>query len=1166
MPGSSMKDVIKGLHQALAHIAPTDLHGLAKAHARFSEVAHWARLTGQEELERHGLRCVEMLEALVLGEAPATGAQLGALSDLIGQMVGMLGGEAAPASLLEGDRGASLSAPRAPRASAAPTPAVVDAFATTARETLKSANVHLLALESDPTNGFALGKVRSAVRELGRDARQLGFEGIHGFALSVSKYLDRLADDELDIGEDALGVAFESLATLGEGIESAWAAARSGSAPSGPDLLSAAQKIEAFRPSVASQINEAPSPKRLGDMLIDAGAATREAIDAALQQQGDEEWHRRVGEVLVSDGRVSREQLDEAVRLQREDSTLGRVGDILVEMGAIGREELDAALAEQSAGGQPKLGEVLVRRDAATAKAVGEAIRKQSLFRRLCQWGGDTLARALESGEGDGGSSAGDPAVLREFAERTRARLAASEIHLVDAAADSAPGAALDSIIRDLHAIRQVAAFLCLDDISEYSRGLERLFKRIRSKALDAEGGAMVAGNEGVQVLKRLIENVAQAARSGGTPERDRMLPADLDKLDAALRGGSVAGERKFLHPGDAMNKKLGELLIAAGVTDATEIENALTAQASTPVQRRLGEILVGSGIIGETQLEAAIARQQTEGGAARLGDVLLAMGAVDPHALDAALDKQRHGASPRLGEVLVRNGAVSSRDVAAVLRAQRFAKDLVSFGMDAGGEPARAASPGLLHDVDKALVADFFDRARKHLANADLNLLRLEEEPGSSQAIANLQRSFRGIKRIAGYIGLDATHRFAFAFEKVLDSAAQGGIALENHVLDFAFDAVEVLNRHVGGLQQAVRLRRPAAADAAMAAYTSRLDALANGDLSILRREPIAPSAFTPKRLGELLVETGGISATQLSDALNAQSAESAERKLGEILLDEVFVSPVQLEAALAEQRRNPARKLGDILVEMGVIDPEGLRDALSIQRQGRKARLGEILVRRGYVSAKTVARALRDQKLINNLARAGAAAVVVGVAMASPIAAAADASSVTGGSVVINVSGGDGVDTDADGLADHVEKALGTDLNSFDTDKDGMQDAWEVIHGLDPLFVGDANADYDEDGLTNAEEHSLGSSPFDLDTDADGFYDAIEADRGTDAASPESFPVKTMAEDVNVDGKVDAGDIQIVINAALGTAVPVPANVDNVGGVNALDLQLVISRALNG
>lgn len=1162
MPGSSMKAVIKGLHQAIAQIAPTDLNGLAKAHARFSEIAHWARLTGQRDLERHGLRCVEMLEAMVLGEAPATEAQLGALSDIIGQMVAMLGGEAAPQSIIEGGRGATLAARRPVRSDTA-TPAMRDAFASTAREVLKSANVHLLALEADPTNSFALGKVRSAIRELGRDARQLGHEDIHGFAVAMSRFFDRLADDDLDIGEDALGLAFESLATLGEAIESAWAASRSGAAAAGPDLQAAAGRLETFCPSVASQIGDMPSPKRLGDMLIEAGAATREAIDAALRQQGDEEWHRRVGELLVADGRVSRSQLDEAVRLQREDASLGRVGDILVEMGAIGRDELDAALAEQSAAIQPKLGEVLVRRDAASAKAVGQAIRKQSLFRRLCQWGGDALARTLESGDGSAGRAAADPAVLREFAERSRARLAASEIHLVDAAANASPGAALDAIIRDLHAIRQVAAFLCLDDISEYSRGLERLFKRVRSKALDPEGGAMVAGNEGVQVLKRLVGNVARAAEEGRTPDRDRILPADLDKLEAALRGGSVAGERKFLHPGDAMNKKLGELLIAAGVTDAEEIEAALAAQASAPVQRRLGEILVGAGIIEEAQLEAAVARQQAEGGSARLGDVLLAMGAVDPHALDEALDKQRHGASPRLGEMLIRSGAVSSRDVASVLRAQRFAKDLLSFGV-AGG-PERPIEPGLLHDVDKALVADFFDRARKHLANADLNLLRLEEEPGSAQAIANLQRSFRGIKRIAGYIGLDATHRFAFAFEKLLDSAAQGGVALENHVLDFAFDAVEVLNRHIGGLQQAVRLRRPAAADPATAAYTTRLEALAAGDLTILRREPIAPSAFMPKRLGELLVETGGISATQLRDALEAQSSQPDDRKLGEILLDEVFVSPVQLEAALAEQRQHPDRKLGDILVDMGVIDPEGLREALSIQRHGGKARLGEILVRRGYVSAKTVARALRDQKLINNLARAGAAAVVVGVAMSSPLAAAAE-SSVSGGSVVINVSGGDGVDTDADGLADHVEKALGTDANSFDTDKDGMDDAWEVIQGLDPLFGGDANADYDEDGLTNAEEYSIGSSPFDLDTDADGFYDSIEADRGTDPASPESFPVKTIAEDVNADGKVDAGDIQIVINAALGTAVPVPANVDNVGDVNALDIQLVISRALNG
>ena len=41
------------------------------------------------------------------------------------------------------------------------------------------------------------------------------------------------------------------------------------------------------------------------------------------------------------------------------------------------------------------------------------------------------------------------------------------------------------------------------------------------------------------------------------------------------------------------------------------------------------------------------------------------------------------------------------------------------------------------------------------------------------------------------------------------------------------------------------------------------------------------------------------------------------------------------------------------------------------------------------------------------------------------------------------------------------------------LDTDRDGMPDAWEIAHGLDPRNPNDRNADRDSDGYTNLEEY---------------------------------------------------------------------------------------------
>ena len=55
---------------------------------------------------------------------------------------------------------------------------------------------------------------------------------------------------------------------------------------------------------------------------------------------------------------------------------------------------------------------------------------------------------------------------------------------------------------------------------------------------------------------------------------------------------------------------------------------------------------------------------------------------------------------------------------------------------------------------------------------------------------------------------------------------------------------------------------------------------------------------------------------------------------------------------------------------------------------------------------------------------------------------------------------------DRDGDGIAD------GEDL---DNDNDGMPDAWEIAHGLDP-FVNDAAGDLDGDGISNRPSISAG------------------------------------------------------------------------------------------
>jgi hypothetical protein len=67
-------------------------------------------------------------------------------------------------------------------------------------------------------------------------------------------------------------------------------------------------------------------------------------------------------------------------------------------------------------------------------------------------------------------------------------------------------------------------------------------------------------------------------------------------------------------------------------------------------------------------------------------------------------------------------------------------------------------------------------------------------------------------------------------------------------------------------------------------------------------------------------------------------------------------------------------------------------------------------------------------------------------------------------------------------------------------DTDADGMPDAWEEAHGLDPADAGDARLDRDGDGLSELAELLADTDPRVRDSDADGVEDGDELAWGSD------------------------------------------------------------------
>jgi hypothetical protein len=84
---------------------------------------------------------------------------------------------------------------------------------------------------------------------------------------------------------------------------------------------------------------------------------------------------------------------------------------------------------------------------------------------------------------------------------------------------------------------------------------------------------------------------------------------------------------------------------------------------------------------------------------------------------------------------------------------------------------------------------------------------------------------------------------------------------------------------------------------------------------------------------------------------------------------------------------------------------------------------------------------------------------------------------------------------DVDSDGLPNIVERDIGTDPLTPDTDNDTVDDFTELTHpGLDPL-----EADSDHDGLEDASELRLGTNPSHPDSDGDGIPDGDDTHEQT-------------------------------------------------------------------
>ena len=135
-----------------------------------------------------------------------------------------------------------------------------------------------------------------------------------------------------------------------------------------------------------------------------------------------------------------------------------------------------------------------------------------------------------------------------------------------------------------------------------------------------------------------------------------------------------------------------------------------------------------------------------------------------------------------------------------------------------------------------------------------------------------------------------------------------------------------------------------------------------ANGHLNGARQ--VAGESPSARRFGELLVADGVITQDQLDAALRLQSVARSYMPLGQVLLANKLISRKTLTTLL--HRWGKRSRLGEILVKAGRITPVQLDEALAYQRRLHMP-IGKALITLGYIDELAMRDALCTQLHVN-------------------------------------------------------------------------------------------------------------------------------------------------------------------------------------------------------
>ncbi len=265
----------------------------------------------------------------------------------------------------------------------------------------------------------------------------------------------------------------------------------------------------------------------------------------------------------------------------------------------------------------------------------------------------------------------GDLELVRDFVQEATEHLENCDVHLLTLETNPEDEDALNAVFRAFHTIKGVSGFLGLEEIKLISHEAENLLDKARKKELLLVGEAIDVVFNSVDALKECISRVRKSLATGEPIQPLEDTNSLVEKIHSVLSGKKFSGYIPPVESGKS-SVKLGEILVESGAITEEALQRALEEQKAPPQPKKIGERLTEHNVISSKKLEDVLSLKE-QVPEKRVGEILVEAGLAREEDVVKALEKQKEPPQPpKLGEILVKSGEVEAKEVAQALRTQR--------------------------------------------------------------------------------------------------------------------------------------------------------------------------------------------------------------------------------------------------------------------------------------------------------------------------------------------------------------------------------------------------------------------------------------------------------------------------------------------------------------